>query len=289
MVGELIDGRAQADEIRARLAAKIRELGAGARRPGLAVLLVGNDPASEVYVRAKVRRAEDCGFYSVKRVLPNNAAEQEVLSTISEFNNDERIDGILVQLPLPSHIDSSRVVAQIDPEKDVDGLTDMNVGRLASGKPGLRPCTPLGCVLLTKSVRSDLSGAHVVILGRSVLVGRPAAQLFLSENCTVTIAHSKSRNLGAICNAADILVVAIGKPEFVPAAWIRPGALVIDVGINRIASEGGAGGALVGDVDFARARDVAGAITPVPGGVGPMTIACLLSNTMSAYMGLERS
>lgn len=286
MTAQRIDGKAIAAEVRAgvaRDAAKLKEkYGA---TPGLAVVLVGEDPASQVYVRNKVAQTEECGMRSIEHRLPAETSEADVAALVRALNADDAVDGILVQLPLPRHIDSDRVIAEIDPDKDVDGLTEASAGRLVLGKPGLRPCTPSGCVILAKSVLGDdLSGKRCVVVGRSILVGKPAAMLFLAENCTVTMAHSRTQDLAAVCREANILVVAVGRAEMVKGDWIRPGACVIDVGMNRIpAPEKGEGKTrLVGDVAYEEAVAVAGSATPVPGGVGPMTIAGLLRNTLLA-------
>lgn len=280
MSPNLIDGKAVAARLRDDVTSAVKVLDF---TPTLAVVLVGDDPASQVYVGSKIKFTRQVGMTSVERRLPANASEAEVVETVRALNADADVDGILVQLPLPAHINSDRVIAEIDPDKDVDGLTETSAGRLMLGKPGLRPCTPTGCVILAKSALGDLSGKHCVIIGRSILVGKPAALLFLEQNCTVTIAHSRTDNLPVVCRSADILVPAVGRPEMVKADWIKAGATVIDVGINRIADASRKSGSrLVGDVDFAEAQSVAGAITPVPGGVGPMTIACLLRNTVLA-------
>lgn len=285
MSAQIIDGKAVAAEADAAAAkagaALAKSLG---RAPGLAVVLVGDDPASEVYVRNKGRRAEAAGFVSTEIRKPADATQDEVIAVVRALNADAAVDGILVQMPLPAHIDSGAVIAAIDPDKDVDGLTPVSAGRLLLGRPGLRPCTPAGCVLLARRALGDLSGAHVVVIGRSILVGKPAALLFLEENATVTLAHSKTRDLPDLCRRADILVAAVGRPEMVKGDWVKPGACVIDVGINRVpAPEKGEGKTkLVGDVAYAEAAAAAGHITPVPGGVGPMTIAMLLRNTVLA-------
>ena len=285
MSARIIDGKASAARLRehVRVAAEALRAVHG-RAPGLAVVLVGEDAASQVYVGAKVRQTREAGMVSVEHRLSADAAEAEVIALVERLNADPAIDGILVQLPLPRHMDPDRVIAALDPLKDVDGLTSANAGRLAAGRPGLRPCTPAGCVLLAREALGDLTGARVVVVGRSVLVGRPAALMFLGEDCTVTLAHSRTRDLSAVCREADVLVAAVGRPELVRGDWIRPGACVLDVGINRVpAPEKGEGGTrLVGDVAFAEAQALAGWITPVPGGVGPMTIACLLRNTVTA-------
>ncbi|GLQ19700.1 bifunctional methylenetetrahydrofolate dehydrogenase/methenyltetrahydrofolate cyclohydrolase FolD [Algimonas porphyrae] len=275
-----IDGKAVAARLREDVALTIASLSV---TPTLAVVLVGDDPASQVYVGNKVKFSQAVGMNSVERRLPAETTEADVVETVRALNADPDVDGILVQLPLPAHIDSDRVIAEIDPDKDVDGLTEISAGRLSLGKPGLRPCTPTGCVILAKEALGDLSGKHCVIIGRSILVGKPAALLFLQQNCTVTVAHSRTDNLPVVCRGADILVSAVGRPNMVKGDWIKAGACVIDVGINRVADASRKSGSrLVGDVDFAEAEPVAGAITPVPGGVGPMTIACLLRNTVLA-------
>jgi len=250
-------------------------------QPGLAVVLVGEDAASQVYVRNKAKQTTLAGMQSFEYRLPAATAEDELIELVEKLNADPAVHGILVQLPLPNHIDSTKVLDTINPDKDVDGFHVVNAGRLAVGLPGLVPCTPLGCVMLLNDALGDLSGLEVVIIGRSNIVGKPIAQLLLQQNCTVTIAHSRSKNLSQICRRADILVAAVGRPEMVRGDWIKPGAAVIDVGINRVpASEGKT--KLVGDVAYDEALGVAGYITPVPGGVGPMTIACLLRNTLTA-------
>jgi methylenetetrahydrofolate dehydrogenase (NADP+)/methenyltetrahydrofolate cyclohydrolase len=281
MTARIIDGKAEAARLRAQIAVDVAEL----KRdhgvvPGLAVVLVGNDPASEVYVRNKATQTREAGMASFEYRLPESLSEHALLELIGELNARPDVHGILVQLPLPPQISSERILTAIAPEKDVDGLHPINVGYLAAGKAGLVPCTPLGCVILAKTVHESLQGLDVVVVGRSVLVGRPVAQLLLGENCTVTIAHSQTRDLPSTCRRADLLVVAVGRPQMVRGAWIKPGATVIDVGINRVPKDGG-GTRLVGDVAFDEAVEVAGAITPVPGGVGPMTIACLLANTLT--------
>jgi methylenetetrahydrofolate dehydrogenase (NADP+)/methenyltetrahydrofolate cyclohydrolase len=280
----LIDGVAQGEALRERVRDAVRGLSALDTTPGLAVVLVGDDPASRVYVRNKSARTVEAGMRSFDHRLPDDVSEAELLDVIRMLNADEAVDGILVQLPLPPQIDAAKVLLAIDPAKDVDGFHPVNAGRLATGQPALVPCTPLGCVILAKSVRPSLSGLEAVVVGRSNIVGKPVAQLLLAESCTVTVAHSRTRNLPEVCRRADLLVAAIGRPEMIPGDWIKPGAIVIDVGINRVPSPAGGEGKtrLVGDVNFAEAREVAGAITPVPGGVGPMTIACLLRNTVQA-------
>ncbi len=276
----VIDGKQVAADTRASVAAAVSTLDF---TPTLAVVLVGDDPASQVYVRNKIKFTEEAGMRSLEHRLPESTTEAEVVEVVRSLNADPDVDGILVQLPLPKHIDSDNVIAEIDPAKDVDGLTDVSAGRLVLGQPGLRPCTPTGSVILAKAALGDLSGKHCVVLGRSILVGKPAALMFLEQNCTVTVAHSRTENLPVICRGADILVAAVGRPQMVQDDWIKAGACVIDVGINRVPSIKRPGKfRLVGDVDYKPARAVAGAITPVPGGVGPMTIACLLRNTVLA-------
>jgi methylenetetrahydrofolate dehydrogenase (NADP+)/methenyltetrahydrofolate cyclohydrolase len=277
-----ISGKDIAADVRAKVAAEVAKLPA---KPCLAVILVGEDPASQVYVRNKVKQTEEAGMVSVHHRLPATATQEEIENLIADLNADAEVDGILLQLPLPKGLDPDAAIERIDPSKDVDGLTEVSAGRLSLGKPGLRSCTPSGCVILAKrALGEDLSGKHVVVIGRSILVGKPAALLFLAENCTVTIAHSRTKDLPAVCREADILVPAVGRPQMVKGDWVKPGAMVIDVGINRIpAPEKGEGKTrLVGDADFDSCADVAGHITPVPGGVGPMTIACLLVNTLYA-------
>jgi methylenetetrahydrofolate dehydrogenase (NADP+)/methenyltetrahydrofolate cyclohydrolase len=284
MTATLIDGKAFAEGLRARIAGAVAGLAARGVVPGLAVVLVGEDPASQVYVRNKGRQTEEAGMRSLEHRLPADTRQDDLLALVARLNADPEVDGILVQLPLPSGLDPQSVIEAIDPAKDVDGLNPVNAGRLAAGIPGLVPCTPLGAVMLIKSVRPVLAGLEAVVIGRSNLVGKPIAQLLLAENCTVTMAHSRTRDLASVCRRADILVAAVGRPEMVRAAWVKPGAIVIDVGINRVANPAAGEGRtrLVGDVAHAEARDVAGAITPVPGGVGPMTVACLLHNTLTA-------
>lgn len=283
MSAQILDGKILAAQLREQVTAKVAALRASAKRaPGLAVVLVGGDPASQVYVGMKEKMTEAVGMHSVAHRLPETTTQAELLAVVAALNADPAVDGILVQLPLPAGIDSTRVIEAIDPAKDVDGFHPVNVGRLSAGLPSLVPCTPRGCIMLAKLARADLSGLHAVVVGRSNIVGKPVAQLLLAENCTVTIAHSRTRNLVEVCQQADLLVAAIGRPKFLGAQHVKPGAIVIDVGINRIATADG-GSKLVGDVDFDAAATVAGAITPVPGGVGPMTIACLLDNTLTAY------
>jgi len=278
----LIDGKKAAAELNAKTAQKVAQLEqAYGVTPGLAVVLVGDNPASAVYVRNKVKQTEAAGMRSIEHRLSSDTAEADLLALIARLNADDTVDGILVQLPLPAQIDAGRVIEAIDPAKDVDGFHPVNAGRLAIGADGLVPCTPLGCLILIKSLVTDLSGREAVIIGRSNIVGKPMALLLLQENCTVTIAHSRTKDLPDACRRADILVAAVGKPELVRGDWIKPGAIVIDVGINRVIGADGKA-ALIGDVAYGEAATVASAITPVPGGVGPMTIACLLANTLKA-------
>ena len=282
MTAQRLSGKDVAEQLRADIATEVAKLPG---TPTLAVVLVGEDPASQVYVRSKIKLTEACGMTSRHAFLPANASQEDVENTIAALNEDPEVDGILLQLPLPKGLDEAAAIERIDPDKDVDGLTEASAGRLSLGKPGLRPCTPTGCVILAKrALGEDLSGKNVVIIGRSILVGKPAALLFLAENCTVTIAHSRTKDLPELCRTADVLVPAVGRPEMVKGDWVKPGACVIDVGINRIdAPERGEGKTrLVGDADYASCAEVAGHITPVPGGVGPMTIACLLRNTVIA-------
>ena len=275
-----IDGKAIAAETRENVASAVKAL---SFQPTLAVVLVGDDPASQVYVRNKIKFTEETGMRSLEFRLDAHSTQDDVLACVRKLNEDDTVDGILVQLPLPDHLDSNRVIAEINPAKDVDGLTEISAGRLVLGKSGLRPCTPTGSVILAKSALGNLSGKHCVVLGRSILVGKPAALMFLEQNCTVTIAHSRTKDLPDICRSADILVAAVGRPQMVEADWVKPGACVIDVGINRVPSLKYEGKSrLVGDVNYKTAKSVAGSITPVPGGVGPMTIACLLRNTVLA-------
>jgi methylenetetrahydrofolate dehydrogenase (NADP+)/methenyltetrahydrofolate cyclohydrolase len=275
-----IDGRAYAEGLRGRVSEAVKTLPS---QPTLAVVLVGEDPASQVYVASKAKFTVECGMRSLEHKLPADASEDEVVELVRKLNADSEVDGILVQLPLPKGLNSDRVIEEIHPDKDVDGLTETSAGRLSLGKPGLRPCTPTGSVMLAKDVLGDLSGKHCVVLGRSILVGKPAALLFLEQNCTVTVAHSRTQNLEVVCRSADILVAAVGRPQMVQPEWIKAGACVIDVGINRVPSIKRPGKTrLVGDVDYLPSKAVAGSITPVPGGVGPMTIACLLRNTVIA-------
>jgi methylenetetrahydrofolate dehydrogenase (NADP+)/methenyltetrahydrofolate cyclohydrolase len=281
MTARIIDGKSIAADLRAKVAAEVKRLSAGGLTPGLVVVLAGNDPASETYVRSKGKQTVEAGMRSFDHRLPATVSQDEVLALVRKLNADPEVHGILVQLPLPPQIDAQLVLNTIDPAKDVDGFHPVNAGRLATGLPALTPCTPLGCVLLAKTVHESLAGLEAVVVGRSNIVGKPVAQLLLAENATVTITHSKTRDLPAVCRRADLLVAAIGRPEMIRGDWVKPGATVIDVGINRI-DAGGGKSRLVGDVAFAEAAAVAGAITPVPGGVGPMTIACLLVNTVRA-------
>jgi methylenetetrahydrofolate dehydrogenase (NADP+)/methenyltetrahydrofolate cyclohydrolase len=282
MTATIIDGKAIATQMRGRIAAEVARLKhAQGLTPCIAVVLVGENAASELYVRSKSRAVMETGMRAIDQKLPATISEAELLTLLAKLNADPAVHGILVQLPLPSHIDAQKIIATINPAKDVDGFHPLNVGLLASGLPALVPCTPLGCVLLAKSVRASLAGLEAVVVGRSNIVGKPVAQLLLAENATVTIAHSKTRDLAGVCRRADLLVAAIGQPEMVKRDWIKPGATVIDVGINRVAGADGKP-RIVGDVAFAEAAEIAGAITPVPGGVGPMTIACLLLNTLRA-------
>jgi methylenetetrahydrofolate dehydrogenase (NADP+)/methenyltetrahydrofolate cyclohydrolase len=279
-MASIIDGKAIAAGLRARVATAVAGLAAQGVVPGLAVVLVGDNPASQVYVRNKGRQTIEAGMRSFDYALPSSASEAEVLALVARLNAAPDVDGILVQLPLPPHIDAQRVIEAIDPGKDVDGFHPVNAGKLMTGAPGPVPCTPLGCLMLIRSARAEIAGLEAVVVGRSNIVGKPVAQLLLAESCTVTIAHSRTSDLPAVCRRADILVAAVGRPEMIRGDWVKSGAVVIDVGINRI--EDGAQARLVGDVAFAEARTVASAITPVPGGVGPMTIACLLRNTVEA-------
>lgn len=284
MPARIIDGKAYADGLGERIAVSVSALSEQAGNPpGLAVVLVGNDPASAVYVRSKGRMARKVGMASFEHVLPEAVTQAELLELIADLNADEAVDGILVQLPLPSHLDSLSVVSAIDPAKDVDGLHPINAGRLASGLPGLISCTPLGCLMLLRSMLGNLAGLDAIVVGRSILVGRPMVQLLLAENCTVTVAHSRTRDLAAKVARADIVVAAVGQAEMIKGEWIKPDATVIDVGTSRVVRDGKT--TLVGDVEFAAASHNAGAITPVPGGVGPMTIMSLIHNTLAAaYM-----
>jgi methylenetetrahydrofolate dehydrogenase (NADP+)/methenyltetrahydrofolate cyclohydrolase len=278
----ILNGVAMAAEIKGLVAERAAAFAAAAKRqPGLAVVLAGENPASQVYVRSKLKLARELGFHSVERRPPADIGKDALLALIASLNADEAIDGILVQLPLPAHIGAEEAIAAIAPEKDVDGFHVVNAGRLFIGKPAFVPCTPLGCLRLIKSAQPKLTGLNAVVVGRSNIVGKPMAHLLLAEDCTVTLAHSKTKDLAAVVSGADILVAAVGRPGMIPGAWIKPGAIVIDVGINRVPGLEGKS-KLVGDVDFETARHVAGSITPVPGGVGPMTVAYLMANTCRA-------
>ncbi|NNL18335.1 MAG: bifunctional methylenetetrahydrofolate dehydrogenase/methenyltetrahydrofolate cyclohydrolase FolD, partial [Boseongicola sp.] len=287
MTATRIDGKAFAASVREKVAAHVETLKSDhGITPGLAVVLVGEDPASQVYVRSKGKQTQEVGMKSVEHKLDAETSEADLLALISQLNNDETIHGILVQLPLPKHLNEDLVINSIDPSKDVDGFHISNVGLLGTGQKSMVPCTPLGCLMMLRDYHGSLSGMNAVVVGRSNIVGKPMAQLLLGDSCTVTIAHSRTKDLAEVVGRADIVVAAVGRPEMVPGDWIKPGATVIDVGINRIDAglkeDGSPKTRLVGDVDFASASDVAGAITPVPGGVGPMTIACLLANTLTA-------
>ena len=285
MAAEIIDGKAFAARVRGQVAEHVVSLKAEhAIVPGLAVVLVGEDPASQVYVRSKGKLTVEVGMHSVEHKLDVNTSEADLLAVIAELNADHTIHGILVQLPLPKHLNEDLVISSINPAKDVDGFHISNVGLLGTGQKSMVPCTPLGCLMMLRDHFGSLSGCDAVVIGRSNIVGKPMAQLLLADSCTVTIAHSRTKDLQAVVRRADIVVAAVGRAEMVPGDWIKPGAVVIDVGINRIpAPEKGEGKMkLVGDVDYASCAEVAGAITPVPGGVGPMTIACLLANTLTA-------
>jgi methylenetetrahydrofolate dehydrogenase (NADP+) / methenyltetrahydrofolate cyclohydrolase len=273
MTATIIDGKAFAAKLRGEIADAVKAM---PRPPGLAVVLVGDDPASAVYVKSKGKQTVEVGMRSFEHKLPADTAQADLIALVERLNADDAVDGILVQLPLPKHLDEFAVISRIDPDKDVDGLHVVNAGRLASGLPGLVSCTPLGCMMLIQNQLGDVSGKEAVVIGRSILVGKPVAQLLLAANCTVTMAHSRTQNLADVVRRADIVVAAVGRAEMVKADWIKPGACVIDVGINRV------DGKLIGDVAFTEVSGVAGSITPVPGGVGPMTIACLLQNTLTA-------
>ena len=281
MSATIIDGKAFAAKVREKVAAQVARLKADhGLTPGLAVVLVGEDPASEVYVRSKGKMTTEVGMKSVEHKLAAETPEADLLALIDELNRDETIHGILVQLPLPGHMDESKVINAIDPGKDVDGFHISNVGLLATGQKSMVPCTPLGCLMMLRDHLGTLNGLNAVVVGRSNIVGKPMAQLLLRDSCTVTIAHSRTKEIESLCRGADILVAAVGRPEMITGDWVKPGATVIDVGINRIERDGKT--KLVGDVAFDSAASVAGAITPVPGGVGPMTIACLLANTLTS-------
>ena len=280
-MSNIIDGKAFAETLSQKLTDEVKVLKASGLHPGIGVILVGDDPASQVYVGSKVKRCAQLDIVSKEIRLSSEATQEEVLAAVNSFNNDSEVHGILVQLPLPKQIDESAIINAISPAKDVDGFSKVNSGALMAGEASLIPCTPLGSAMLLKDKLGDLSGLHAVVVGRSNIVGKPMAMLLLQENCTVTIAHSRTKNLPEICKQADIIVAAVGRPNFIQGDWIKPGATVIDVGINRITTDEGKN-RLVGDVDFDSASKVAGAITPVPGGVGPMTIACLMANTITA-------
>jgi methylenetetrahydrofolate dehydrogenase (NADP+)/methenyltetrahydrofolate cyclohydrolase len=288
MAAQLIDGKIYAERLRTQVAAEVAQLRADyGIQPGLAVVLVGEDPASEIYVRSKGEHSLAVGMHSVTHRLPADTQQHDLLRLIGELNTDPLIHGILVQLPLPKHLDDRVVIAAINPDKDVDGLHVVNAGRLANGIPALTPCTPLGCMILLRETVGDLTGKRAVVVGRSVLVGRPIAQLLLQADCTVTIGHSRTQDLPAVCREADILVAAVGRPRMIRGDWIKPGAAVIDVGINRVPFDDPVKAAagrtkVVGDVNFKEAMQVAGWVTPAPGGVGLMTVACLLQNTVTA-------
>ena len=282
MSATIIDGKAFAANVRSQVADHVTKLQDDQGiTPGLAVVLVGEDPASQVYVRSKGKQTIEVGMKSVEEKFPDDISQDELLDVINRLNEDETIHGILVQLPLPDHINSDLVINAINPAKDVDGFHISNVGLLGTGQKSMVPCTPLGCLMMLREHHGSLSGKNAVVLGRSNIVGKPMAQLLLNDSCTVTIAHSRTQNLQDVVKGADILVAAVGRPEMVPPSWVKPGATIIDVGINRIEDADGAK-KLVGDVDYKDCVEVAGAITPVPGGVGPMTIACLLANTLTA-------
>ncbi|GAN81484.1 bifunctional [5,10-methylene-tetrahydrofolate dehydrogenase/5,10-methylene-tetrahydrofolate cyclohydrolase] [Acidocella aminolytica 101 = DSM 11237] len=283
-LAEIINGKAFSANLRAQIAAEVAGL---PYQPGLAVVLVGDDPASKVYVANKAKQTVEVGMASFEHKLPAETTQEDLLALVRRLNADPKVHGILVQLPLPKHLNADEVIAAISPDKDVDGLTVVNAGRLAAGLPGLVPCTPLGCILLLEDRLPDMTGLNAVVVGRSNLVGKPIAQLLLQKNCTVTMAHSRTKDLPALCRTADILVAAVGQPEMVKGDWIKPGATVIDVGINRVPGAVEGKTKLVGDVAYQEAAAVAGLITPVPGGVGPMTIACLLRNTLTAAKRLE--
>jgi len=283
MDSNVIDGKAFAESLRERIAVQAAQFTVHAgRKAGLAVVLVGEDPASQVYVRSKGKQTVACGMNSFEHKLPADTDEGTLLDLVERLNADPQVDGILVQLPLPDHLDEAKVIATISPDKDVDGFHVVNAGRLATGGAGFVPCTPLGCLMLLKDRLGSLSGLDAVVIGRSNIVGKPMAQLLIAESCTVTVAHSRTKDLPAVVRRADIVVAAVGRAEMVKADWIKPGATVIDVGINRVPAAEAGKTRLVGDVDYAGVAQVAGAITPVPGGVGPMTIAVLLRNTLVA-------
>jgi methylenetetrahydrofolate dehydrogenase (NADP+) / methenyltetrahydrofolate cyclohydrolase len=288
MSARIIDGKVISADLRARVAAEVTRIKTDhGITPGLAVVLVGADPASEVYVRSKHKQTQEAGMASFEHRLPADVPQAELLALIAKLNADPSVHGILVQLPLPKGLDSNAVIDAIDPAKDVDGLNPVNAGRLASGLFALTPCTPLGCIIMAKQVHASLEGMNAIVVGRSNLVGKPLVQLLLNENATVTIAHSRSRDLPGLCRQADLVFAAVGKPEMIRGDWIKPGATVIDVGINRTPSPDGGKDKLVGDVAFAEAKEIASAITPVPGGVGLMTVACLLVNTVRAASAIH--
>ena len=285
MTAKVIDGKAFAARVRAQVAEHVARLAGQGVVPGLAVVLVGENPASQIYVRNKGKMTAEVGMAGFERRLPADTSEADLLAVVAELNADPAVHGILVQMPLPGHLNADLVINAIDPAKDVDGFHISNVGLLGTGQKAMVPCTPLGSLMLLRDHLGDLSGLEVVVVGRSNIVGKPMAQLLLAQNCTVTLAHSRTRNLPEVCRRADILVAAVGRPRMIQGDWVKPGATVIDVGINRIEVDGKT--KLVGDVDYASAAEVAGAITPVPGGVGPMTIACLLANTLTACCRLN--
>lgn len=290
MTAKILDGKAVADEVRAEVAREAAKLSAKlGRKPGLAAVLVGEDPASQAYVKSKAKATNEAGMVSFEHRLPASTSEKDLLALVAQLNADDNVDGILVQLPLPKQIETSRVIEAVDPLKDVDGFHPMNAGKLATGLPALVPGTPLGCIIMAKKAHASLAGLDAVVVGRSNIVGKPLAQLLIAESATVTVAHSKTKDLKEVCRRADLLCVAIGKPDFVKGDWIKPGATVIDVGINRVPGADGKS-KIVGDVAYDEALNVAGAITPVPGGIGRMTVACLLVNTLraaAARAGLE--
>ena len=288
MAAEIIDGKVLAERVTAKVTAEVAALARDhALKPGLAVVLVGDDPASQIYVRSKGEQSQAAGMHSVTHRRPTETTEEDLIALVRQLNADDAIHGVLVQLPLPKHIDEARVLAVLDPDKDVDGLTVSSAGRLASGLPALTPCTPVGCMIMLRETLGSLAGKRALVVGRSILVGRPLAQLLLGADCTVTIAHSKTVDLPGRCREADILCAAIGRPQMITGDWIKPGAAVIDIGVNRVPFRDPVAAAagktkVVGDVDFKSASKVAGWITPVPGGVGLMTVACLLQNTVTA-------
>ncbi len=288
MTARIIDGKVTAAELRIKVAGEVKRLVTQhGVTPGLAVVLAGHDPASEAYVGSKAKATVETGMKSFDHRLPDSVGQDELLALVKKLNADPAVHGILVQLPLPKQIDAQLVLNAIDPMKDGDGFHPVNAGRLASGLPALSPCTPLGCIILARTVHASLAGLEAVVIGRSNIVGKPVTQLLLAENATVTVAHSRTRDLPAVCRRADLLVAAIGRPEMVRGEWIKPGATVIDVGINRVPGATPGKSKLVGDVNFAEALQVAGAITPVPGGVGPLTIACLMVNTVRAACAIH--